>query len=227
MTPLEALIKNFILIAGLIYLSKLIKFDSSKKILLPALIFLISFLPVLLLIPQQEFQIESGGDETASIKEQGSVKILSKNNSSIDSVIDNTVKEKKTIPLKTKLSITSFNNFSNGVKADLTKGENIIALLTIDCESCIQVGIEIGKLKNEIKLPAVYYLLLGDEKQVPEFFAKTKAEFPFRVLDEETFYILAKDYPPRIFLLKNGKIIGDWNIRTFSLQKLKDAILKL
>lgn len=229
MSPLEALIKNIILISALIYLNGLLQAKSSKNILFPASFLLISFLPVFLLFPPRQFQIQTGNsDQTSSFNSSGSTKITSSNKSPNNSFGNSNTKlvDQKKSPKKKITKITSFKNFSGGVNVDLTKGENIVAMLSMNCGSCIDAGLEIGKLKNEIKLPPVYYLLFGEEKQLTEFFSKTKAKFPYKILDDETFFTLAKGSAPRIFLLWNGKIINEWDFRTFSAKELKAAVDK-
>ncbi len=222
MTPLEALFKNIILLAALIYLNKLIETDQSRNLLFPVSFFLISFLPVFLLFPPRQFQIETGSSERPSSFNSSIGKLKN------ESLMNNNVRtndDKDSLKIK-KLKITSFKNFNDGINADLTKGENIVALLSMNCGSCIEAGLEIGQLKNEIKLPPVYYLLFGEEKQLPEFFSKTKVKFPYKILDTESFFTLANGSAPRVCLLRNGKIIGDWDFRTFSGKTLKQTLEK-
>ena len=229
MSPFEALIKNIILISALIFLNRLLDVKSSKNILFPASFLLISFLPVFLLFPPRQFQIQTGNsDQTSSFNSFDSTKITSSNESPNNSYGNSNTKlvDQKKSPKKKITKITSFKNFSGGVNADLTKGENIVAMLSMNCGSCIEAGIEIGKLRNEIKLPPVYYLLFGEQIQLNEFFSKTKVKFPYKILDDETFFTLAKGSAPRVFLLRNGKIIDEWDFRTFTRTALKQAVEK-
>ncbi len=222
MTPLEALIKNIILISALIYLNSLLKEQSSTKILFPVSFILVSFLPVFLLFPPRHFLIKTGSlNQTSSFN--------SSNDKSTDKTLGNSntkseVQKKTTV--KKITNITSIKNFSHGVYADLTKGENIVAMLSMNCGSCVEAGLEIGKLKNEIKLPPVYYLLFGEQNQLAEFFNKTKVKFPYKILDEENFFSLAKGSAPRVFLLRNGKIIDEWDFKNFTVAALKQAVEK-
>ena len=223
MSPFEASFKNIILISALIYLNRLLDARSSKNILFPVSFLLISFFPVFLLFPPRQFQIETGNSKQTSSFNYSNNK---PSNNSIGNSNTNLEGQKK--PAVKKIStITSIKNFSDGIKSDLTKGENIVAMLSMNCGSCTEAGLEIGQLKNEINLPPVYYLLFGEQNQLNEFFSKTKIKFPYKILDEENFFILAKGSAPRVFLLRNGKIIYEWDSRNFSGDNLKAALSKL
>lgn len=220
MTPLEAIIKNIILIAGLIYLYRLIEVDKRGKWLLPALFIIITFVPVFLLFPAKHYEIQTPGTRTAKAPVQTNRDFQFP----IKKVDTATVQAIKANP---KLAVSVFRNFSGGITVDFRKGTEIVAVLNTECGDCIETAKGIGQLNKEMKLPPVYFLLLSDEKQVPEFINKTKTNYPYRLLDEEEFFTLIKGSPPRVWLLQNGKILGDWNFRNFSVDNLKNAVKKL
>jgi len=230
MTPLEAILKNIVLIAALVYLYRLIETETGKNWLLPASFVLISFVPVFLFFPVKRFQIVTGNEKnkvtkqgTAVTEKQKEINIppVKVSYKKMDTTVRRDIKENENLP------VAAFKNFSGGVTVDFSRGKEIVAVLNMDCDDCIETAAGIGKLNKEMNLPPVYFLLFGDEKQLPEFINKTKTNFPYKLLDEEAFFTLIKGSPPRIWLLQNGKILGDWNFRNFSIDNLKAAVKKL
>jgi Methylamine utilisation protein MauE len=120
-----------------------------------------------------------------------------------------------------------FKNFSNEKNVDLNEGEKIVALLSLDCEHCMAAAHKISELSDEMKLPPVYYLFLGDEDQLDHFFEKGGKRFPYKIIPPQTFFPLIKDVPPRVCLLMDGNIIGDWDMKTFNEANLKAAVAHL
>jgi hypothetical protein len=230
MTPLEAIIKNVILIAVLVYLYRLIDYEDGKKwaLLIPSLV--VPFAAVFLLFPLKHYQIVTGNEKNNPPKPQTPVIVNQKQANKVNADIP--VKKRDTtvihaIKENEKLPVAVFKDFSGGVTADFTKGKEIVCVLNVECEDCIETAKAIGALNKEMNLPPVYFLLLGDEKQLPEFFGKTKTNYPYKLLNEEEFFTLIKGSPPRVWLLQNGKIAGDWNFRNFSIDNFKAAVKKI
>lgn len=230
MTPLEAIIKNIILIGALVYLYKLIESDSVRNWFLPVSFIVISFVSVFLFFPLKRYQIvTANGNNKASNRDstffakqyninkpQFAIPVKKR-----DSTVIHAIERNEYLP------VAAFKNFSGGITADFAKGKEIVAVLNMECEDCIEAATEIGKLNKELNLPPVYFLLLGDEKQLPGFINKTNTNYPYILLDEEQFFMLIKGSPPRVWLLQNGKVLGDWNFRNFSIENLKTAVKKL
>jgi hypothetical protein len=230
MTPLEAIIKNIVLIAVLVYLYRLMEPETKDKWLLPAIFIIISFVPVFLLFPAKHYQVQTA-EEQKRAAEQRTLEIINQRKMN-QQQSEMPVKKMDTavvhaIKVNEKLPVAAFKNFSGGVTVDFKKGTEIVAVLNTGCGDCIEAATGIGKLNKEMNLPPVYFLLLGDEKELPEFISKTKTNYPFKLLDEEEFFTLIKGSPPRVWLLQNGKIVNDWNFRNFSIDNLKTAVKKI
>lgn len=230
MTPLEAIIKNIILMAALVYLYRLIDYDKGKKWILPASFVLISFAPVFVFFPLKHYQIVRGDNNNKIIRPD--TMAITKQKEINKPQFEIPVRKRDTTTLiaikeNGKLPVAAFKNFSGGVTVDFSKGKEIVAVLNVECDDCIETAKEIGKLNKEMNLPPVYFLLLGDEKQLPEFLNKTKTNYPYRLLDDEEFFTLIKGSPPRVWLIQNGKAIGDWNFRNFTIDNLKTAVKKI
>ncbi len=217
MTPLEALFKNIILIAALLYLRKLIKNDEPKKVLASFSFFLIAFLPIFLFSPPGQFQKnDSSKNGIVSVDSSKIIKVQSSAKSDGDAPYNSSNLTKEKV-------LTSIKNFS-GVKANLTKGKNIIAILSMTCEDCYETAVSIGQLSQKMKLPPVYFLLWGDKSEIHGFLRRTRTNFPHKLIDPQTLSKLADGFVPKIFLLNNGKIVHEWNYKTFSSQKLAKAL---
>jgi len=218
MTPLEALIKNIVLVAALLYLSSLLKKDEPKKLLVSFSFFVIAFLPVLVLFPTGQFHnADSNNRESITFDSNGAAKNNVTKNKKSDGPIkySNSIKENV---------LTSLNNFSDNKTVNLRVGKNIVALLSMDCGDCFETASSIQKLSKQVKLPPVYFLLWGDEGQVPNFLKETKAKFPYKLVDPGTLSKLSDGFVPKVYFLNNGKIIREWDYKTFSIEKLRDSL---
>jgi len=84
---------------------------------------------------------------------------------------------------------------------------------------------KLGKAKKEWnKFPSLYILFLGEEDQVKGFFEVAETIFSYKIISPQTFFPLIKNYPPRIVLLNNGNIIGDWGYENFNLGDLSKKL---
>ena len=90
----------------------------------------------------------------------------------------------------------------------------------------METALRIGELNKKEKLPPVYYLFFGNQGQVDQFFDVAKYRFPYKIIEPQLFFPLLGDNPapPRVSVLKEGNIVGDFNFETFSTEKLKKAI---
>ncbi|MDR3628466.1 MAG: hypothetical protein P4L45_16595 [Ignavibacteriaceae bacterium] len=235
MTPVESIIKNLVLIAGLAYLYKLIDYEDGKKLLVPALFLIIPFAAVFLFFPLKLQHVDKYNENklqkyTVVQKniEKPLVEVPAKKIAKPKEEEAPKPKEEKEVAKpKEILPVYAYKNFSGGVTVDFSKGTEIVAVLNMECDECEATATAIGKLSREMKLPPVYYLLLGDQSEVQDFFNKTKTNYPYAILNEGQFFPLIQGSPPRIWLLQNGIITGDWNFKNFSVDNLKAAIKKL
>ena len=125
---------------------------------------------------------------------------------------------------KTVSIFARFKEFS-GETVNLDSGIKLVCLFSLDCEDCMQTAFKLGQAKNDWEnFPKVYILFLGEEEQVNNFFDAAAMTFPYKIIPPQTFFPMIKNYPPRIVLLNNGNIIGDWGYENFSLDELKKKI---
>lgn len=245
MTPLEALIKNIILLIPLVYLyfnieTPGVNLKSAKKesIKLPAAYFVISLLAVIVLFPIKHYELPDTVREITVIERDNSLEVQMDDKSddpAADSKTETITEQKPSneteIEAKPKLEkkvsvFAGFKEFS-GEAVNLDSGEKIVALFSLDCEDCMETALKIGELRRENDLPSVYVLFLGEQNQVADFFNAAQAEFKYQIIPPQKFFPLIGNFPPRIVYLKEGNILGDWDHDTFNehafIEKIKQS----
>ena len=234
LTPLEALIKNIFLFAGLYYIYKNIGAEKRGSLIAQISLLALVFLPLFLYAPMRQLQVE---DESSTkvdnqISRSEAKNTLEKTNINLP---DKTISTSKHVDdgyteLKIKTisvgSLARFKNFNGESNVDFKTGNKLVAFLSLDCGSCLRAASVIDTVGREIKLPKVYYLFLGEENQVANFFKETHTSFPYKILDDLTFFSFIKNYPPRVILFKDGKAIGDWGDLDFNTRSLKAGLKK-
>jgi len=145
----------------------------------------------------------------------------------VDTTHKKQVEVKPAVTYTPKTSIyAAFKNYSDGVTANVDKGTSIVCLLSLECEHCMETAKQIGELSKEQKIPPVYFLFFGSPGELDHFFDVAKYKFPYKIIEPQVFFPLLGDNssPPRISVLKEGNIVGDFNFESFSKEKLKKAI---
>ena len=226
MTQTEALIKNILTMAILIFLFTVAKKETDKKYLLPLLLLLVVIGLTFILKPVKEYKtaseslpnvhnIETDVDTLSKQEEK------SKANTAKILVDPNKEFQKKYPPVNSIFSdFKEFINPQNSEikKVNLNRGEKLIAILSLDCDHCIEVTKKFGISNWKEKNQQLFILFLGEENQVELFFQQAGAKFPYKILDAQTFFPLIQTSPPRVVYLVNGNILGDWDGETFSIE---------
>jgi hypothetical protein len=234
MSSLEAIIKNIVLIILFFVLNKAANNRQKDSLIIPGIIFIIVYALIFSIFHIKPYRVPTNESSKINIIQEP-VKTVVK-----DSSIKINLNQSKIIPvekskdttlvkLKYKKSVSVFAPFKdfNTGKANLDEGIKIVALLSLDCDHCLNTAIQLGELRKKIKSPPVYILFFGAEEQVEPFFDKAKAKFPYKMLDPQTFFPLLEKNPPRICLLAEGNIVKNWNSDNFNIEELKKEILKV
>jgi hypothetical protein len=124
-------------------------------------------------------------------------------------------------------SFAPFKKFNEGAEVDLNKGQHLVSMFSLDCDDCMETAKLIGEMNKSVKLPPVHILFLGTEDQVENFFTVAECRFPYKILDAQTFFsLLDAPYPPRVCIMKDGKIMADFKAgNEISKEKLEKALL--
>jgi hypothetical protein len=245
MTPLEALIKNIILLIPLVYLyfnieTPGVNLTPAKResFKLPAAYLVISLLAVMLLFPIKHYELPDAVQETTQVERDSLIEVQTDDKSDepaadlkTDIITEQKPSNETEIEAKPKLEkkvsvFAGFKEFS-GETVDLDSGEKIVALFSLDCEDCMETALKIGELMRANNLPAVYVLFLGEQEQVADFFEAAQTEFKYQIIPPQKFFPLIGNFPPRIVYLKEGNILGDWDYDTFDehafIEKIKQS----
>ena len=245
MTPLEALAKNIVLVFLLFYYGRLKTSEKQQSLQVPAAAFIIVFIAVFAASPVQYYKIgyqgftpekeihaevrsnisQPGYAEKNPLQKDAAENMRSGNNS----LIRNTQPKEEVQTEKIeylKEFISSPVIFSGEQKVLLNKGEKIIAVLNMECGSCLDAARRLAGLKSETGFSEIYLLLYGTQQEVPAFFKKVNFNFDYKIIDDKTFFSLISGSPPAVFLLKEGGLAGFWNYRTFNLDSVKKKLSK-
>jgi hypothetical protein len=134
---------------------------------------------------------------------------------------------KQSLPRTTSI-FAPYKTFSTGINTDLDAGKNIVCLFNVDCDHCMQTCKDLIEFNKANKLPPVYILFWGDESQKDAFFKFAGGSFPYAFVDAGKFFRLLDKAPspPRVVVLNEGNIVGDFTSDTFKKQALLDAVNK-
>ena len=118
------------------------------------------------------------------------------------------------IPNHKEFPFESFTHFETRGRVDLSSGENLVAIFNLDCEHCQQTATELGELKrNQENFPELYVLYFQEgSTTVEDFESITQSSFPYDLIEVNTFFDLIGDSPPRVYHLKDGKVLGIWDL---------------
>lgn len=233
MSSLAALIKNFILIFLLFLLYKYFSFEKQLVYSLAFAAYTIVFALVFIIFQIEPYNVPPENEAAVQPSDSFKSPIASLTNDEVDTIkienesLKNTQGDKiqKTILPKTVSIFASFNEFSGKQTVNLDEGIKLVCLFSLDCEDCMETAHKLGQAKKDWnQFPPLYILFLGQEDQVKEFFEGAATAFPHKIIPSQAFFPLIKNYPPRVVLMNNGIIIGDWGYENFSVGELKTKL---
>ena len=117
------------------------------------------------------------------------------------------------IPNHNEFPFDSFTHFETRGRVDLSSGEKLVAIFNLDCEHCQETANELGKLKRSVEnFPELYVLYFQEgSTSVEDFESITQSSFPYDLIEVNTFFDLIGDSPPRVYNLKDGKVLEIWD----------------
>jgi len=231
MTPLEAVIKNLITIAILIFLYKKVEDNPRGKnnfsVLL--IVWLLSTLFMFVAFPfcpcakaapansevlvAEEFEEDTTEKiaviDSAIITTDTTINAAGKPQVK-DSVV--AVEQKDPGPAKVKSRFSEANVFS-GKKVNLNQGKKLVCFFAPGCDHCMEAAKTIKELSKKPDFPSVYIYFMEEEThKIPDFFKFAEGEFPYRVLDIPQFWTLigSDGSTPGVFYIWNGNIMKYW-----------------
>ena len=110
-------------------------------------------------------------------------------------------------------------NYRNKV-IDLKKGDHIVAFFSMECSHCRKAAYKLHVISKRINTAPILMVLNGPEQMLPDFFAETKADFPYKLFNDKNFSKLTGPSFPVIFYLKNGVVIKKWGLHTLTEEEI-------
>ena len=117
------------------------------------------------------------------------------------------------IPNHNEFPFDSFTHFETRGRVDMSSGEKLVAIFNLDCEHCQETANELGKLKRSVEnFPELYVLYFQEgSTSIEDFESITQSSFPYDLIEVNTFFDLIGDSPPRVYNLKDGKVLEIWD----------------
>ncbi len=219
-------LKNTILIAMLVYVLFFIEDKPGKTgwhLLLLAAVYVLIFI----LFPLKKFEpkkiplsfkyVNNSNTAVVEVPRKDSVGTGVKQEKAVDEVTMPKVESQYT-------GITKFLWKDKTVSIDVNSGKKLVCLLSLDCEHCMAAATEIAELQSQKGMPQVVAMYFGEDSELQSFTTKTHFNVPYVILPPEKFFPFIKNVPPRITLLNNGNVIGDWNGEEFKIGELKKLL---
>ena len=142
------------------------------------------------------------------------------------SYTSNNLEEKINYPLELNLLYQPEDTVKVEIpKIDLRKGKHVVAFLSLSCPHC-RIAAKKFKLikKNNPKL-SIFFILNGDRIKYPVFIEDTKADnIPYSFCLGKTFVQLASAQLPRIYYLDNGIVVRKVDYYELNQYRIEDWV---
>ncbi len=103
--------------------------------------------------------------------------------------------------------------FENTSEIDFATGNYLVAVLNLSCEHCQEAAQELAELQRAgAQLPQIVALFFEEgDTTVAQFNSITNTNYPYQMIDVNTFFDLIGSAPPRVYWVKNGKMMQFWD----------------
>ncbi len=108
---------------------------------------------------------------------------------------------------------SKFTHFESYGRVDLAKGDILLAVFNLDCDHCREAAADVWELQEQnLNIPEMFVLFYQEGDLTVDFFNETTGTmFPFAIIDENTFFDLIGNSPPRIYWLQEGNVKEIWD----------------
>ena len=116
--------------------------------------------------------------------------------------------------------------YKTNQKVDFSKGKKVVAFLSYQCEHCINATSKLVLLDREQKINNLY-LVIGSKKEkgLLEFLEKTKPNFPFIWMNDDTFFKYSGGRLPAIIYMEDGVMKKKWYGELFDVDDIGDYFI--
>ena len=103
--------------------------------------------------------------------------------------------------------------FETETGIDFANGSYLVAILNLGCEHCQEAAQQIAAWQNNgTDLPQVAALFFAEgDTTVADFNTITGSNFPYQMIDVNTFFDLIGSAPPRIYWIVDGQVKQYWD----------------
>ena len=103
--------------------------------------------------------------------------------------------------------------FETETGIDFANGSYLVAILNLGCEHCQEAAQQIAAWQNSgVDLPQVVALFFAEgDTTVADFNTITGSNFPYQMIDVNTFFDLIGSAPPRIYWIVDGQVKQYWD----------------
>lgn len=217
MTPVEAIIKNVISVAVLVWLFRLLPPNTDRKnFWVLTTVTLASVLFVFMLAPIQPAATEQAEEpvELPSATALPAIDTTATVTTEAPAIptetpaVNAAAKPAADEPAQARSAYTQYF-------ASVNKGKKIIGLFAPGCDHCRETAKELTQMRaKDRNFPELQIIFMDEETNlIPDFFKHAGAEYPYKVIDIISFWKLlgnSKDTPGVVYLW-NGNIIKDWD----------------
>lgn len=213
MTPIEAIIKNFIAVGLLVWLYQILENDKKSNFWILTTVTLGCILGLFMLAPMKAATTSSSIDsneivltDTISQAEDtvqvAEIKAVDSSKVKVEKITEDVKKEVGPKPV--------FSGYSE-FYADIDKGQKILCFFVPGCEHCRDAARDLNALQKKHKdFPQVQIVFMDEEaEKIPDFFKYAGKQFPYKVIDVIPFWTKlgsGKDTPGIVYL-HNGNLI--------------------
>lgn len=148
-----------------------------------------------------------------------------------------TTKKLNSVPIQTiprTISVFApYTQFSGGKIVNLDEGKKVVCVFNTMCDHCMDAAKKITDLAKTEKTPPIYILFWSEnnskgeklEKEIAEFFKYAGNSYPYIAIETAPFFRLLGNAPspPRITVLSEGNIIGDFSSDNLTNEALTKA----
>lgn len=216
MTPVEAIIKNIVSVALLIWLYRLVPANYDKKnFWVLTTVTFACILGVFMVAPIQPRQYDVTIDETTGTP-LDSLTVVPAIMDSVTTETPATQPAETTIPQPTAAASepAKVKSVYSQYFASADNGKKIIGLFAPGCDHCRETAKELTAMKAKNKdFPELLIIFMDEEANlIPEFFEHAGAKYPYKLVDVITFWKLVDNGDtPGVMYQWNGNKIKLWD----------------
>jgi len=235
MTPIEAIIKNFIAVGLLVWLYQISENDKKSNFWILTTVTLGCILGLFMLAPMKAATTSSSSyntnivltDTISQVKDtirDAEIKAIDSSKTKIEKLVEDVKKE-----VGPKQAVSGYSEFY----ADIDKGQKILCFFVPGCEHCRDAARDLNALQKKHKdFPQIQIVFMDEEaEKIPDFLKYAGKQFPYKVIDVIPFWTKlgsGKDTPGVVYL-HNGNVIKFFDgiaEKAFNSKALEKVIYK-